>query len=56
MRKMTLGGILDFCIEAANRRARAENEQKKEKTAKKRASQEDINIFFGAPRKKKDKG
>lgn len=49
MRKMQLGQIVDFCISFNERQKEADKQQKKaEKAAlKRKASQGDINAFFG---------
>jgi len=49
VRKMTIGQVVDFCISYNNRQKTAEREaQKQEKQGRKRkASQGDINAFFG---------
>ena len=49
MRKMQLGQIVDFCISYNERQKEADKQQKKaEKAAlKRKASQGDINAFFG---------
>lgn len=46
---MTIGQVVDFCISYNNRQKTAEHEaQKQEKQGRKRkASQGDINAFFG---------
>lgn len=45
---MQIGRVVDFCIEYNNRQARAEREAEKAKKPKKRkASQGEINAFFG---------
>ena len=50
MRNWQLGQILDYCIEAENQRIRAEKKQSK--NYKRKATQEDINAYFGAPKRK----
>lgn len=43
IRKMQLGQVVDFVIAYNDRHTRAEKEEKK----KRKASQQDINAFFG---------
>lgn len=43
---MTLGAVVDFCIDYNSRASKAEKEEKK-REAKRRATQADINAFFG---------
>lgn len=45
MERMTIGQIVDFCIEYNNRQYKAEKE--KGKPQKRMATQQDINAFFG---------
>ena len=49
MRKMQLGQIVDFCISFNERQKEADKQQKKAEIAavKRKASQGDINAFFG---------
>lgn len=48
---MQLGQIVDYCIEVQNQEAKAEKKQDKKKEQKKRrATQADIDAFFGPPR------
>ena len=49
---MQLGQIVDYCIEVENQETRAEKKKGKGKHIRKRATQEDINAFFGPPRKR----
>lgn len=44
--RMTLGAVVDFCIDYNNRIAQAEKEQTK-RERKRKATQNDINAFFG---------
>ena len=46
---MQLGQIVDYCIEVENQSNKAEKKQSK--SYRKRATQEDINAFFGTPRR-----
>ena len=43
MQKMQLGAIVDYCIEYDNQQNRADNDE----PAKRKATQADINAFFG---------
>lgn len=45
MRKMSVGSITDYCIEAANQRTKAE--KKKDKPTKRRANQADWDSLLG---------
>lgn len=45
MMDMTVGGIVDYCIENQNQRIKAEKEEKKPK--KRKATQADWDSFFG---------
>lgn len=45
IRRMTLGQVVDFCIDYNERQKRAEKAAKKGK--KRKATQEDIDAFFG---------
>lgn len=45
MQKMTLGQVVDFCIEVDNQRARAE--KKEQKPQVRRMTQDEINAFLG---------
>lgn len=45
---MQLGQIVDYCIEVENQEYKAE----KKETKKRKATQADINSFFGPPRSK----
>lgn len=47
MRRMTLGQIVDFCIDYNKRQERAEKAAKHPKKTKRKATQADINAFFG---------
>lgn len=48
MRRMTLGSIVDFCIDWNDRHERAEKAAKrKQKPPKRKATQADIDAFFG---------
>ena len=49
MKSMQLGQVLDYCIENINQQNKAES--KAEKPRKRKATQADIDAFFGAPRK-----
>lgn len=42
MKKMTFGAVVDFCVEYNNR-----YNKKDEKPVKRKATQDDINAFFG---------
>lgn len=46
IRQMTVGGVVDFCIDYNNRMAKAEKEEKK-REKKRKATQMDIDAFFG---------
>lgn len=48
MERMTLGQVVDFCIERDNRRKKAEKKEKKGGGVTRNATQADINAFFGA--------
>lgn len=52
MQHMTLGALVDYCTEYDNQQARAEKETKR--PTKRRATQADIDAFFGPSRKAKD--
>jgi hypothetical protein len=43
MQKMQLGAIVDYCIEYDNQQNRADNDE----PTKRKATQADINAFFG---------
>lgn len=45
VRRMTLGAVVDFCIDFNQRHETAEKEEQKQK--KRKATQQDINAFFG---------
>lgn len=45
MRKMQLGAIVDYCVEYDNQQNAAEKEEKT--PTKRKATQADINAFFG---------
>lgn len=45
MRRMTVGAVVDYCIEAANQRKKAEKE--KDKPKKRKANQADWDSFLG---------
>ena len=45
IRRMTIGQVVDFCIDWNDRKKRAEKAAKKGK--KRKATQEDIDAFFG---------
>lgn len=45
IRKMQVGQVVDFCIDYNNRQKKAEEEA--EKPEKRRATQSDIDAFFG---------
>ena len=49
IRRMQLGQVVDFCIEYNNRQMRAEKQQKREEKrgGRRKATQSDINSFFG---------
>lgn len=47
---MQLAQILDFCIESMNQQMRAD---KKQAATKRKATQADIDAYFGPPRGKK---
>lgn len=49
IRKMTIGQIVDFVIDYNNRQKRAEKEAKRQEKqgTKRKATQNDINAFFG---------
>lgn len=49
MRKMQIGQIVDFCIAYNDRQKEAEkqNEHDEKKPKKRKATQDDINAFFG---------
>lgn len=49
LRHMTLGQVVDYCITYNKRQERAEKAQEKEEKQgkKRRATQNDINAFFG---------
>ncbi len=48
MRRMTLGSVVDFCIDWNERHERAERAAKqKPKPQRRRATQADIDAFFG---------
>lgn len=49
MKTMQLGQVLDYCIESINQRNRAE---KKTKPRKRKATQADIDAFFGGSHSK----
>ena len=49
MERMTLGQVVDFCLERENRRKAAEKKAgKKGGGVARKATQADINAFFGA--------
>lgn len=45
MQRMSVGAVVDYCIEAANQRTKAEKE--KDKPKKRKANQADWNAFLG---------
>lgn len=45
MRQMTLGQVVDYCIEVDNQQIRAE--KKKDKPTIRRMTQDEINAFLG---------
>lgn len=47
IRKMTLGQVVDFCIDYNERQERAERAAKHPKSKKRKATQADIDAFFG---------
>lgn len=47
MRRMTVGQVVDFVIAYNERQKTAEKEQEKPKFTKRKATQNDINAFFG---------
>ena len=49
IKKMQIGQIVDFCISYNERQKQAEKQEKKEQKfgKKRKASQNDINAFFG---------
>ena len=49
MRRMTLGQLVDYCTEYDNQQARAEKEEKHPK--RRRATQADIDAYFGGRKK-----
>lgn len=53
MRSMQLGQVLDYCIEAMNQRTRAEKKEKA-RPVKRKATQADIDLFFGKSRRKRE--
>lgn len=42
IQKMTIGQVVDFCIEYNNR-----NKEDKKKTDRRKATREDVRLFFG---------
>lgn len=49
LKKLQLGQVVDFCIEYNNRQARAEKQSERERKqgTRRKATQADINAFFG---------
>lgn len=49
VKKMQIGQIVDFCIEYNERQKKAERQQKREEKRgrRRKATQNDINAFFG---------
>lgn len=47
MRRMTVGQVVDFCISYNQRQKAFEKEEKRPKSIKRKANQNDINAFFG---------
>lgn len=47
MERMTLGQVVDFCLERDTRRKKAEKKEKKGGGVTRNATQADINAFFG---------